>query len=262
MIFTIYKRALAVLAEKPFKLWGISWLCALMIYLSATLFLIPIAALAVACLFKVAMTLILLAGYRRQNVETLMIFDNFKNWDRAKRILCGMGWRALWIFIWSLIPVVGPIFAIIRAYEYRFVPYIMALQPEIAPKDALKESKKMTDGYKAKMFWADVLIPVIFGAALGIIGLLASIRYIGILFAIIEFVLILAWILFFPLFIGLVQAAWYEEVKNPSAPQKSMKPVCPSCGKTFKEGTKFCSNCGVQLIVPGEIPAPAPETAE
>ena len=36
-----------------------------------------------------------------------------------KRVLCGMGWMMLWIFLWSLIPIVGIVFGIIRTYEYR-----------------------------------------------------------------------------------------------------------------------------------------------
>ncbi len=255
LILTIYKKALAVLAEKPFKLWGISWLATLLISLASGLFLIPIVGIAVSILLSTAMTLIFLAGYRKQKVETLMIFDNFSSWTRIKRVLCGMGWSYLWIFIWSLIPIVGPIFAIIRSYEYRFVPYIMALEPEIAPKDALKESKKQTEGYKASMFWADILYAVIFSVAIGIIfGLGSALAkiYIGYIFIIVAVIAIIAYVLFRKLFAGLVKAAFYDEIKNMPARQKAVKPVCPVCGKQYKIGTKFCPNDGSSLVVPLE----------
>ncbi len=253
LILTIYKKALAVLAEKPFKLWGISWLATLLIGLATGLCMIPIVGIAIKILLDTAMTLIFLAGYRKQKVETLMLFDNFSSWERAKRILCGVGWSWLWIFIWSLIPIAGPIFAIIRSYEYRFVPYIMALEPEIAPKDALKESKKQTEGYKAQMFWADFLYSIIFFVGTGIlmgIGSALTRIFIGWIIIVAVVLLYLIYILFAKLFGGLVKAAFYDEIKNGPAKVKAVKPVCPICGKQYKAGTKFCPNDGSALVTP------------
>lgn len=253
MIFKIYKKALDALMKLPFKAWGLTLLCGLLGGMSASLFLIPIVAICVGILFSVASMVICLYALRGQDVETLMVFDNFKSWPRAKRILCGMGWMLLWIFLWSLIPVAGPIIAIIRCYEYRFVPYILACEPEIAPKDALEESKKRTNGLKAKMFWADVLLPVVFFAAWGILYGISSLLckiYIGYLLIPVCILVLIAYYLLIGFYKGLVKAAWYDTVTNGTEeePVKAAAKVCPICGKKFAPDTKFCDIDGVSLI--------------
>ena len=60
-------------------------------------------------------------------------------------------------FLWSLIPVVGIVFGVIRAYEYRFTPYILMTRDDVKPTEAIKVSKAETMGYKGKMFGADML---------------------------------------------------------------------------------------------------------
>ena len=54
----------------------------------------------------------------------------------------GMAWMSLWIFLWSLIPVVGIVFGVIRMYEYRFVPYILMTRDDVKPTDALRVSRE------------------------------------------------------------------------------------------------------------------------
>ena len=101
--------------------------------------------------------MIYLSGYRGENVQVVQLFSCFKDWQTAKRVILGMGWMALWIFLWALIPIVGPIFAIIRSYQYRLTPYILITEPEVSITDAIKESTKRTEGYKLKMWLAEVL---------------------------------------------------------------------------------------------------------
>ena len=72
-------------------------------------------------------------------------------------MLGGLAWMYLWIFLWSLIPVVGIVFGVIRAYEYRFTPYILMTRDDVKPTEAIKVSKAETMGYKGKMFGADML---------------------------------------------------------------------------------------------------------
>ena len=61
--------------------------------------------------------------------------------------------RNLFIYLWSLLFIVP---GIIKAYEYRMVPYIMSEDPTMNYKDALAESKKLMMGNKWKTFVLDL----------------------------------------------------------------------------------------------------------
>ena len=120
MLMTIYKRAFSVLMKKPLKLWGISLLAIVLSSVLSALcgVAIPVLGLAVSLLISTSMTIIFLKGYRGEEVEVTQLFACFKDWNTIKRVTLGLGWMLLWIFLWSLIPIVGPIFALIRTYEY------------------------------------------------------------------------------------------------------------------------------------------------
>ena len=175
-------------------------------------------------------------GYRGEEIAVTQLFDTFKDWKTVKRVLCGMGWASLWIFLWSLIPVVGIVFGIIRAYEYRLTPYILMHEPDVPITEAIKVSREKTRGYKARMFGADALYVVVIAAAEILLALLATIPYIGVLFGILSVVFTIAASLFGPLFLGLVQAAFYEEITH--------RRVCPRCGVELSPDARFCYNCG------------------
>lgn len=253
MIFTIYKRALAVLLKKPLALWGISLLEVLLTSVVSILFgVIPGLALGINLLLSTSMTMIFLHGYRSEGVKAVQLFDCFKDGATAKRVLGGMAWMMLWTFLWSLIPIVGPIFYIIKTYEYRLTPYILVTEPEISATDAMKVSSQRTRGYKLKMWGADILLVVIVGAIELVVGLLAMIPYIGILFGLILFVFNVCWAALSPLYTGLIQAAFYEEIKNPTyvAPVYTVPGAtsfCPHCGSPLPPSSKFCANCGSKL---------------
>ncbi|MCR5174921.1 MAG: hypothetical protein K6C09_09890 [Oscillospiraceae bacterium] len=271
MIFNIYAKAMAVLVKKPFVLWGISLLQIFLAGLAWTLFgIIPGVAMCLGWLLSTSMTLIFLHGYRGNRVNVLMLFDCFRDWSTIKRVLCGMGWMNLWIFLWALIPVVGWIFALIRVYRYRLTPYILMQEPNVAPTDAIKLSRERTEGWKSRMFGADVLIVVAVYVVVLILGLLARIRYIGALFGIILFLFAIACFAFLPLFIGLVRAAFYEEIKA----EANGSSRCPACGTYVHSKSAFCQNCGAPLhadprtespsapaITEPEPPAAPPEEA-
>ena len=216
MIMALYKRAFGILMRKPFRLWGISLLGTFLAGLAGVAFgIIPVIGVAIAMLFEVSLTMILLRGYRgEENPRAVDLFETFQDWKTIKRVLCGMGWMALWIFLWCLIPIVGIIFGIIRCYEYRLTPYILMLEPDVKPTEAIKLSKERTKGWKGKMFWADVLIFVFFYVVLLILFLLMRIPVAGILFGIIEVLFVICFCALVPLFIGLVQAAFYEEISK------------------------------------------------
>lgn len=212
-ISAIYSRALGVLKRKPFTLWCISLLNLLLIALGTVLFgVIPGVALGIAVLLQTSMTMIYLHGYRGQEVHSLQLFDCFRDGRTVKRVLCGMLWAGLWVLLWSLIPVVGPVFGVIRLYEYRLTPYILMTEPDVAPADAREISRQRTEGFKGKMFGADILAVLAVMGVYLVLALLCLIPIIGKLFALIYLLFHLCVLAFLPLFLGLVQSAFYEEI--------------------------------------------------
>ena len=61
--------------------------------------------------------------------------------------------RILYEFLWSLLLIIP---GIIKRYEYRMVPYILAENPSISSRRAFQLSRKMTDGEKWNMFILDL----------------------------------------------------------------------------------------------------------
>ena len=73
--------------------------------------------------------------------------------------------------LWYLTIVGG----IIKHYEYSMIPYILAENPEISPKECFELSKKMTDGYKLKIFKTDLSLIgwyILSGLTLGLSNIL------------------------------------------------------------------------------------------
>mgnify|MGYP004720057289 CR=1 FL=1 len=218
MIGSIYKKSLAVLAEKPFRLWGISLLNILLTSAAYALFGVVVGvAVSIGLLLETSMTLIYLNGFLGQEVRAAQLFDCFRDWHTLGRVLGGMAWMLLWVTLWSLIPVVGIVFGVIKAYSYRLTPYILMREPDVKATDACKVSAERTQGFKGKMFLADVLAVLAVCAAVIILSLLSAIPYLGWLFGIANFVLIIAAAVFMPLFLGLVQSAFYVEIEKSSS---------------------------------------------
>ena len=230
MVSSIYKKTFSVLMKRPFKLWGLSLLSGLLLLLVWIGFIsIPAASFCAALLLSASMSMIFLNSYRTGlEPQASYLFAAFKK-DRILRVLGGMAWMQLWIFLWSLIPIVGFVFAIIRAYEYRFVPYILMTREDVKPTEAIKISKQETMGYKGKMFGADMLATGAWIVGIAVLSLLGAIPYLGVLFKIVRFVFNLAYSLLAPLFFGILSAAFYVEIQNrrAAAPQQPSAPVPP-----------------------------------
>ena len=231
MIKTIYSRALKVLMRKPLALWGISLLNVLLTSVLTGLFgLVPGIGLAIYVLMNTSMTMIFLRGYRGKTVKAVNLFDCFKDWNTIKRVTCGMGWMYLWIFLWALIPIAGPFIAIVRGYQYRLTPYILVMEPEVPITEAIKVSKQRTHGYKLKMWWAEFLIGLIVSGIILVLYLLGQIPYIGVLFNLIYWLFNICYYILNPLLMGLIQAAFYEEISHPSLP---VAPAAPAGGYPY-----------------------------
>lgn len=64
-----------------------------------------------------------------------------------------MFFRNLYTFLWSLLLIVP---GIIKGYEYRMIPYILAENPSISKEDAFALSKQMMDGDKLNAWILDL----------------------------------------------------------------------------------------------------------
>ena len=214
MLGQIYSRVLKVLMQKPLKLWGISWLSIFLTGVLSSLcgVAIPVLGISVGVLISVATALIYLRGLRGEEIAVLQLFELFKNRETIKRVLLGMGWMTLWIVLWALIPIVGPVFALIRVYEYRLVPYILVFNPEVPVTEALKVSKEKTMGYKLYMWLADFVYIIVVIVAMILLAIFATIPVIGFIFTLAFVILYFAFILALPILPGLIQAAVYDEL--------------------------------------------------
>lgn len=67
-------------------------------------------------------------------------------------IVLNLLWRDIMITLWSLLLVIP---GIIKSYEYRMVPYLLAEYPEMRRKDVFQKSKEMMYGQKWKAFLLD-----------------------------------------------------------------------------------------------------------
>ena len=211
MIKTIYGRVFSVLVKKPFRLWGITLLGLFLTSLGSILSgAVPLIAVAISLLMGLGINRVYLLGYRGEDIRVENLFDGFRQ-DFGKK-LAGSAWAELFKLLWGLIPIVGFIFAIIRSYEYAFVPYILMERTEVAPLEARKVSREETKGWKGLMFGADILTAVLVAVAFLILIGLSAIPVIGILFRLVTFIYVLCCIAFLPLLYGLLHAAFYEEI--------------------------------------------------
>lgn len=74
--------------------------------------------------------------------------------DRSyKNVISVMFFRDLYTFLWALLFIVP---GIIKAYEYRMIPYIIAERPDMPREMVFATSKQMMDGNKWKAFVLDL----------------------------------------------------------------------------------------------------------
>lgn len=70
-----------------------------------------------------------------------------------KRNVKTLFFRNLYVCLWSLLLVVP---GIVKAYEYRMIPYLLADHPELSKEEAFQTSKQMMQGNKWHTFLLDV----------------------------------------------------------------------------------------------------------
>jgi uncharacterized membrane protein len=221
----------------------LSLLGGLLASLACVFGMLPIIVIPIVLVLGFGMVAVYYRGFHGEEVNSDLLFSGFKSfWKTAG----AMGWQALWMFIWSPVPVMN----IIKVYSYRFVPYLLITRPELDGTEALRVSMDETKGYRWKLFGADILAALMVGVAAGILAALALIPYIGILFDIILFLFMLLVGLVFPLFMGLVQACMFDAVQEARVMEASRPKgkVCPGCGSAVPTDAKFCANCGFNFM--------------
>lgn len=80
--------------------------------------------------------------------EVAFAFDN-----SYKNIIKIVFFKDLFIFLWSLLLIVP---GIIKAYEYRMIPYLLAEYPDMDKNEAFIRSKELMKGQKWKTFVLDL----------------------------------------------------------------------------------------------------------
>lgn len=86
------------------------------------------------------------------DVDIKKLFSGF-NSDEYLPIIKAQGLAFISIFLWTLLLVVP---GIIKSYQYRYVPYLLAEDSSLSPKAALDKSKSLTMGHKMDIFILDL----------------------------------------------------------------------------------------------------------
>ncbi|MBU3810529.1 MAG: DUF975 family protein [Candidatus Niameybacter stercoravium] len=73
-------------------------------------------------------------------------FSGFKNFGKSIGLFF---WQLLWVCLWALLFIIP---GIIKAYSYCMSFYILADHPEISVREAMNESKRITQGHKMDLF--------------------------------------------------------------------------------------------------------------
>ncbi|WFA08763.1 DUF975 family protein [Tissierella sp. Yu-01] len=86
------------------------------------------------------------------DVDIKYLFSAF-NKDEYWGIVSCMFVTGLYQFFWSLLLIIP---GIVKAYEYKFVPYILTKEPHLTAKEAIEKSRFITEDEKWNMFVLDL----------------------------------------------------------------------------------------------------------
>ena len=104
-----------------------------------------------------------------QKAELREIMHGFDH--SYKNVVKVMFFRDLYTFLWSLLFVIP---GIVKGYEYRMIPYLLAEYPDMPMEDAFTISRNMMYGNKWKAFVLDlsfILWVLLLGITLGLAGI-------------------------------------------------------------------------------------------
>ena len=98
----------------------------------------------------VGFSLFVMNSVRRSQPAIGNLLDGFGMFPRVLFLII---LQIVFIFLWSLLLVIP---GIIAAYRYSFAVYVMIDHPEMSAMDCLRESKRLTNGYKGQLFLLDL----------------------------------------------------------------------------------------------------------
>ncbi len=141
---------------------------------SGLLTLLSIANLLFSGALNIGMNNYYLMLHKSEQPPFSLVFSRLHIWLKCLGLMFLMG---IFIFLWSLLLIVP---GIIAAYRYSMAPFLMAENPDIDAFEAIRRSKEMMDGHKARLFslqfsfigWAllSAIVTGILHAILGFIG--------------------------------------------------------------------------------------------
>lgn len=111
--------------------------------------------------------------------EEVSVGEAFAAFRIYKPTVVTMLVRGIYVWLWSLLFIIP---GIIKAFAYSMVPYIIYENPNLTANQAIKMSKKMTDGYKGDLFVLNLsfigwlMLSIITG---GLVGIFWSNPYMG-----------------------------------------------------------------------------------
>lgn len=105
----------------------------------------------VGYLIEVGQSRFFLRGFKG-DVKISTVFSTF-NSDELLPIVKTSFLRSIYNFLWFLLLFIP---GIIKYYEYKFVPYILAEQPQLTSNEIISKSREITYGHKIDMFVLDL----------------------------------------------------------------------------------------------------------
>ncbi len=109
--------------------------------------------------------LMLLLGFIIEVGKSKFFLDGFKGDADISKLFFGFnskdympiikaqGLAFIYILLWTLLFIIP---GIVKGYQYRYVPYLLAEDTSLSPKEVLKKSKEMTMGHKSDIFVLDL----------------------------------------------------------------------------------------------------------
>ena len=98
----------------------------------------------------VGFSLFVMNSVRRSQPALGNLLDGFGMFPRVLFLII---LQIVLIFLWSLLLLIP---GIVAAYRYSFAVYVMIDHPEMSAMDCLRESKRLTTGYKRQLFLLDL----------------------------------------------------------------------------------------------------------
>ena len=99
---------------------------------------------------------IVCVGYSQFNIDVIdgkeVKFGRLFSWfnkDQWGKAVCTNLFRILFTFLWMLLFIIP---GIIAAYGYSMTGFILAENPDLSPREAIRRSKELMDGHKFELF--------------------------------------------------------------------------------------------------------------